>query len=181
MDVKAVEAAFDLADEDENGEIDPIEFRSLELILVEAGFNPNDVKQAFNDMDSDGNGTISKGEFVAWWFSAEVRERNAQLRDAMPPALDLRAAFDLVDEDGNGLIDRDEMARLESALVRAGFDPGLVRGAFAEMDSDGDGQVSKAEIIAWWFSASIGERSQRLRDAMLAALELDGGPDDRFD
>jgi hypothetical protein len=70
----ARQAAFDLADEDENGVIDTVEFRrcfpfvhtkcmaicvnthrphSLELILVEAGFNSSDVEKAFVDMDAD--------------------------------------------------------------------------------------------------------------------------------
>mmetsp|Transcript_43101 Transcript_43101/g.84283 ORF Transcript_43101/g.84283 Transcript_43101/m.84283 type:complete len:201 (-) Transcript_43101:127-729(-) len=82
IDQRAIIAAFDLIDLDENGVIDKGEQAALELILADAGFERKDIIRAIKEMDADGNGEIDRDEFVTWWLSASIHPRSKKIRDA---------------------------------------------------------------------------------------------------
>lgn len=56
--------------------------------------------------------------------------------------------FDEIDADHTGEIDRDEFARLCGDLGMA-MSAAQIDRAFRELDSSGDGQLSRQEIFAW--------------------------------
>mmetsp|Transcript_30492 Transcript_30492/g.76679 ORF Transcript_30492/g.76679 Transcript_30492/m.76679 type:complete len:201 (-) Transcript_30492:166-768(-) len=82
MEQRAIMAVFDLIDLDENGVIDKSEQGALELILSDAGFGQKDITRALVEMDEDGNGEISREEFVQWWLSSSIHPRSKKIRDA---------------------------------------------------------------------------------------------------
>jgi len=82
VEQNAIIAVFDLIDLDENGVIDKSEQAALELILADAGFAQKDIVRAIKEMDEDGNGEISREEFVQWWMSSNIHPRSKKIRDA---------------------------------------------------------------------------------------------------
>ncbi|HVY64538.1 MAG TPA: EF-hand domain-containing protein [Gammaproteobacteria bacterium] len=58
--------AFDYNDRDGDGQIEPEEFVAM-LDELEAGMSPAEAKIGFQDIDTNDDGLIDFGEFVAWW------------------------------------------------------------------------------------------------------------------
>lgn len=92
-------------------------------------------------LDSDGDGYVSKGEFVASRPS-EVTEDQAG------------ALFDSFDSEGSGSLSIDTLAETMSAQQSERADtqsPAAdddLESLLSDLDTDGDGQVSKAEFVA---------------------------------
>ena len=72
-------------------------------------------------IDTDGDGSISRAEFVA----ADGKQSD----------------FDRFDWDGSGSLDRDELEAMAAAKQRAAAE-------MHRVDSDGDGSISRAEFVA---------------------------------
>lgn len=58
--------AFDYNDRDGDGMIEPDEFAAM-LDELDAGMSTTDAKIGFQDIDTNDDGLIDFGEFVAWW------------------------------------------------------------------------------------------------------------------
>ncbi len=58
--------AFDYNDRDGDGMIEPDEFVAM-LDELDAGMSTTDAKIGFQDIDTNDDGLIDFGEFVAWW------------------------------------------------------------------------------------------------------------------
>lgn len=73
----------------------------------------------------------------------------------------VRETFDTIDTDGSGTLDRSEVEKAVRMLGRylSGTD---VDDAMAEMDGDGNGEVSFAEFQTWWESGGKLSASERL-------------------
>ncbi len=101
---------FDILDQDHNGVLTYSEFRSLA--------NDNDrMEQAFNRMDQDGDGLLSRHEL----------------------GLDGRRLLRRADADDDGQLSREE---LKAFFSQDDPDP-----AFIRMDENGDGQLEKHEYF----------------------------------
>lgn len=59
---------FEQYDRDESGAIDKEELRSL-MASLEVPVGEEELKEAMEDLDLDGDGTISLEEFSLWYFS----------------------------------------------------------------------------------------------------------------
>jgi len=59
---------FAVADRDNDGRIDFIEFRLL-LEGLEAGMSMDDMQIGFGEVDADHDGRIDCREFIDWWSS----------------------------------------------------------------------------------------------------------------
>jgi len=91
-------------------------------------------------MDTNGDGSISKQEFVAARPS-DVSENQAT------------SLFDNFDSDGTGSLTEDQLAQAMSIKNQGGPIGGLggsgdLSDLFTSMDTDGDGEVSEAEFLA---------------------------------
>ena len=99
------------------------------------------MKQMFERLDSDGNGSISADEFkmpsdhpspeMRMDVSGDVLTRDDVIAASEQRSKEALERFDSVDTDGNGVIDNDER-RLS---------------LFNRMDADGDGALTKREIM----------------------------------
>lgn len=64
--LSAIEDVFLQLDKDKSGSIDTTELRDLATMLGET-WDDQELREAMRSLDVDGNGTISFGEFIAWW------------------------------------------------------------------------------------------------------------------
>ena len=139
----AVVEAFHAADLDGNGTLDRGEIRTLALSLGVS--DDAELEQAIAQMGADGDNEISQSEFVAWWQSQNA---SSTVEDDA-----LTEAFRAADLDGNGTLDRDEIRKL--ALSLGVPDDESLEAAIAQMDADGDNEITFAEFSTWWRSQSL--------------------------
>ncbi|HUR03758.1 MAG TPA: EF-hand domain-containing protein [Nonomuraea sp.] len=98
-------------------------------------------EQIRDDIDSDGDGRVSREEFVAAMLSGAGRD--PRFLAAVDRASS--ATFDAADRDGDGHISREEFARFYHAVEITEEATSL---AFDQLDTDGDGTISRQELIA---------------------------------
>ena len=77
-------AVFDLVDADKSGEIDPTE---LMLYLLGQGHEHESVSRLFAVLDTDGNGSISRQEFIAGFDKLIAAESVMRRREIQPATL----------------------------------------------------------------------------------------------
>jgi Ca2+-binding EF-hand superfamily protein len=89
---------------------------------------------------------VSFESFEVWyWGRTDVLEAKQKV--------ELRATFDRIDTDGGGTLDKKEVAVLAAELgekLTSVFSSKKLDAAFAEMDPDGDGEVTFEEFQGWW-------------------------------
>eukprot|EP00941_MAST-03F_sp_MAST-3F-sp1_P003921 g3921.t1 len=147
-----VRMLFDDIDEDGSGELDKNEVRLLAEKMGEkmTSFLGGSKKldEAFNEMDPNGDGTVTFDEFLEWYkrtHPADPEDFEAQIK----------YLFEQIDEDGSGELDKEEVAVMaakmgEKLKGRFGSTKALDE-AFAEMDPNGDGSVTFDEFKSWYF------------------------------
>jgi calmodulin len=139
--VAELREAFSAHDRDGDGRITLQELRQT---LEELGDEPADVelKGLLVKADADGNETIELAEFLAF-MGRRLRGRGAQD--------EIREAFDAFDRNRDGLVSIDEllqvMERLGEKMTRQEAEASLQRA-----DSDGDGQLTYEEFVAFMMS-----------------------------
>jgi Ca2+-binding EF-hand superfamily protein len=139
--VSELREAFSEHDRDGDGRIT---LEELGQTLESMGEEPTDaeLRSLLIKADADGNGTIDFAEFLAF-----VRRR---LR-ATGAEGELREAFDSFDRNRDGLVSIDELLQVMGmageTMTREDAEAGLRRG-----DSDGDGQLTFEEFVAFIMS-----------------------------
>merc|ERR1712093_682044 len=64
--LQAAVAYFQYFDQDKSGQLDKQEFASLHADLVKNNMTTHDLESCFEELDTDGSGTISFNEYVEW-------------------------------------------------------------------------------------------------------------------
>jgi Ca2+-binding EF-hand superfamily protein len=97
--------------------------------------------QAFQAMDTDGDGTVSKDEFATWLQKMRCQMPQSGAGASLPSADDI---FMQLDANGDGALTPDELAGMHHKMR-------LLREEqlFQAMDTNGDGEVSQAEFTNW--------------------------------
>ena len=87
-------SAFAAADIDRSGDLDA---REVSLLMATCGMllGPESLRAAFEEMDTDGDGTISSAELEVWWAAEvapnlEINERTTQLQQVAATAAGAR-------------------------------------------------------------------------------------------
>jgi Ca2+-binding EF-hand superfamily protein len=94
---------FDDADKDENGKLSPVEFRKFfpDIIPKLAG-DTDAADRYFRGIDIDGNGDISKEEFLAFVTAALTNDKEYSLK----------LVFRAFDVNNNGILEHDEIKQI---------------------------------------------------------------------
>lgn len=139
--VTALREAFSAHDRDGDGRITLQELRQA---MERLGEEPTDaeLRALLVKADADGNRAIELAEFLAF-MSRRMR--------AAGPQDEMREAFDAFDRNRDGLVSVDEllqvMGMLGEKMSREEAEASLRRG-----DSDGDGQLTYEEFVAFMLS-----------------------------
>ena len=91
---------------------------------------------------------IGVGGF-SFWVARTASEALATLLDAQYTEKDIKKKYDTFDSDKNGSLDRKEVKSLFDSFSLSLTD-GQIEAAIFEIDSSGDGSISKDELINWW-------------------------------
>ena len=189
---RRVQMLFDEIDDDESGELDREEVGQL-LENLGGKLKPDVLSSAMQELDKDGDGTVTFDEFLKWWqnirsdraggsqWAAIINMRNRELQEEE----ELRALFETTDKDGGGTIDAAELGMLTGDLGLALSVP-EVQEAMRDIDDDDSGEIDFEEFYDWYrdnkkskfglapeMQAGL-KRSMLLKgakDAMFAALD----------
>jgi len=143
---------FEQIDKDGNGHIDGEELQQL-FDLLECHATPDELREVFLELDTNGDGVISRKEFTEWYCKSEERI-----------ITQVRHVFDQIDVDNSNSIDKDELKTLLATL-----DPHVtdedVESALEEMYNHGDpNEITFEEFSAWYKSSLIFQRQKKLID-----------------
>ncbi|NEB74130.1 calcium-binding protein, partial [Streptomyces sp. SID14478] len=91
-------------------------------------------------LDEDGDGRVSRAEFVAGTRPADDAD-SPYVRDGLLPAM--AAVFDVADRDRSGHLDMSEYRTVFGPKLH----PADLSRGFQELDADGDGRITKDEFL----------------------------------
>merc|ERR1719450_1140745 len=151
---------FSMADLDQNGEINYVEFVTAlfpadadgdgEISIMElkngagAGFSTGEIASVFALGDSDQDGKLSFAEFAQLVLPA-AREKVCMLKKSFKNSQEVEAAFQRFDVNKDGMISCEELKNgLNNSGIR--FNDQEVQTIFAMADIDGDGEISMNEF-----------------------------------
>lgn len=167
---------FDRLDSNKNGLLSRNE---LKAGLIAEGYDPEDVLDRmpllFNAMDKDGDGEITKDEFIIYFDSHDKLLSPIYKEGVLDNAANMGRLFERLDVDKNGLLSR---AELREGLLQEGYqEEDLVNRLprlFSSMDKDGDGEITKEEFISHFevnkgFSPIAGSESSPTKSAVLSS------------
>ncbi|KAI4369662.1 hypothetical protein MLD38_018082 [Melastoma candidum] len=134
--ITELKEAFTLFDKDGDG---CITMEELATVLRSLDQNPTkkELQEMIDEVDSDGNGTIEFGEFLAL-MANKIKDTDAEE--------ELKEAFKVFDKDQNGYISATE---LQHVMINLGekLTDDEVEQMIREADLDGDGQVNYEEFV----------------------------------
>ncbi|MFD9307254.1 EF-hand domain-containing protein [Streptomyces sp. NPDC060048] len=121
--------------------------------------------QDLSPMDTDGDGQLDRAEFIAGLREAVANDLGGILGRL---GVMVDAWMDICDTDDNGLIDENEY---QTMLIKTmGGSPEDLKAAFAKLDADGDGTLSREEIRRateeYWTSEDPNAPGNRLFGAL---------------
>lgn len=143
---KLLQQTFSVADKNCDGLVDKAELRLL-LRRVAPSLGNAESDKLFREMDKDGSGTITSGEFSSWLKTSAASTFTGALQEqVLSHKAFVKAAFRLWDVNGDGSISRSElvqtMRHVCPKMQEEQFDS-----LFSEMDADGDNRVDYHEFV----------------------------------
>lgn len=107
--------------------------------------NEQGYQELFIVCDSDGNGAVSREEFVAWMMSHDKEKDEASM------VAYGKHIFSMIDGDGSGEITLDEfrvaLRKFNESPYNAGFTDSEILSLLRDFDEDGDGNISLEEFL----------------------------------
>ena len=157
------EETFAEYDSDSSGDLSRAE---IALVCASLGDlrGEEGIEEIFAEIDTDGDGTISRAEFNAWWAeevapNIEINRRHDRLKKIKEKAkswegMAVEEIFAKFDADKSGSLEKAELEELVAALGIAMTSVGMDK-LLAELDTDGNGDVSLEEFAAWWKGKAV--------------------------
>jgi len=144
--LKEYKDIFSFFDKDGGGSITSIELGQnydLWQVMRTFGWNPTELElqEMINEIDQDGNGSISFDEFV-WLMTREIHDSDIEE--------EIREAFRVFDRDGHGFISVPDLTHVPQTLGDT-LSPLETMELMNEADLDGDGNVNYEEFVTMIF------------------------------
>jgi len=142
-------AAFDALDDDESGEL---EAEELETLLQRLGVHVSPTRQAaiLRSLDHDGDGSISRQEFILWHLIHMEEEggHGAAARKKADPAVLARQLFARFDEDQSGSVTLTEFREgIKRVLGHHALTDEEISELIIELDQNHDKMIDLDEFI----------------------------------
>ena len=153
-----VRETFDKIDEDGNGLLDTTEIGHL-LEGLGAPHSEEDIGHVMDEVDTDGDGTISFEEFTVWYLSSEKRIR-----------AEMRTLFNQFDQNENGAIEVGELKALLEELEHSVEDT-QVEEAITLLDDNQNGEITYEEFSKWYEESLFWEEKKNKAEAAGEAAE----------
>ncbi|MFD8495207.1 EF-hand domain-containing protein [Amycolatopsis sp. NPDC059657] len=167
LQIANLSTAFDVLDVTRDGALDRDDFEKISESVLAGIERPagsiygqavrdgylNWWEQIREDADGDGDGRVSKAEYLAAVDRGLLH--TTDYLDAVTCVAD--ALFTAVDTDGDGCLSHEEMGAIYASV---GIGGEVAAGAFAQIDTDHDGRITSAEwraAIQGVFMATIAE------------------------
>eukprot|EP00591_Stephanopyxis_turris_P012224 CAMPEP_0195528142 /NCGR_PEP_ID=MMETSP0794_2-20130614/30171_1 /TAXON_ID=515487 /ORGANISM="Stephanopyxis turris, Strain CCMP 815" /LENGTH=632 /DNA_ID=CAMNT_0040659219 /DNA_START=409 /DNA_END=2303 /DNA_ORIENTATION=+ len=156
-----VDAVFKHVDKNGDGSIETSEMHEL-FVELDCHLTPEQVREAMQEIDTDGDGKICKTEFNVWYIRSEQRILS-QVQDT----------FDRFDADNSGTIDHDEVKKLLET-IEPRVDDNDVRDALCAMYQSGShDEITFQEFSDWYTSSLIFQRKkQHIEEEMAGVFEF---------
>ena len=143
---------FKELDADGDNRLDENEVQQL-AVKLDIKMNSKQLRRAFREMDTNGNGEVSYEEFATWWNMKREVERRVIRRT-------IRELWETADDDNDGSLSREEVARLlnKSRKLMRKWDPpfdlqqdwAIMCGGAAGVDPEAVTGITYAEFEDWW-------------------------------
>jgi len=140
---------FDKYDTDDNGYIDRQEFGELCYSLGHF-LTIREADIAYLTIDESGQGKVRYPEFAKWWASTD-RFQKLQLDDKKLAKIEkLVEYFKKLDVTRCGVLKKPDFQKFHADMEKAGMTNHSFDAMFAELDIDGNGEVSFNEFVDWF-------------------------------
>jgi len=138
----SVRNSFDKFDMNGDGVMDVKELIPLVVDLGKS-ISEEEMQQLLPTLDLDGSGTVDYSEFINWWREYGVRD-----------------VFNKYDKDHGGSINSNELGQMLQDMGMYATEDRKSE-VLAELDPNGDGEISFTEFLEWWSVFDIRETFTR--------------------
>ncbi|MBN1213050.1 MAG: EF-hand domain-containing protein [candidate division Zixibacteria bacterium] len=138
------EKMFSKTDVNGDGQIDQSEMSSFADQMAKRAEGKFNVEDVFTQGDTDGDGVLSKEEFMAL-RPPQPRKPEVSSEEMQQKQAELFAA---IDQNGDGSIDESEMEEFASEMAARTGQSDNIENFFLEGDTNGDGVISEDEFMA---------------------------------
>lgn len=135
-------------------------------------FTDNELSDAMAEMDHDKSGEVDFNEFYEWW----LQRKQSGDYDIHAKAASM---FKEIDSDNSGSLDKVEVRELAERLDFHFSETELNR-TWAELDTDGSGEVDFREFYKWWASRQRRGDQQLHNEAARLFAEVDVNGDGKL-
>ena len=157
--VEWINEAFSMIDTDNSNTIEPSELLKFGEYLGN-NWTDQQVSEILAAVDANGDGTVTRGEFIEWCNTAQQQQDNDQFVEMIEGFLEagklkkkranaIGGVYDELDQNGLGYITQLQLTTL-AMHINASSTVAQSRELFSSMDGGGEGKVNRSQFTGWY-------------------------------